>query len=203
MRERPSPAASERLVPGSAPSAEARVAGRRGTVIAVYGQSMGASAAVIGVLGTALLHAVVLVTMIAVRGVDPIRRAGVSRRFVPEVVTEGDPVIEELRFTRVRVPIGFRLFVRGRVGPRWAEPQPTQCVARCAAHEHAREVALAAQRRDRDQQRSARALWQQQGGRASGQEVTGRVGDHRIDRVEIAGTGRYHALDRGARLRES
>ena len=79
-----------------------------------------ASLAVVGLLGTALFHIVVLFTFFAVRGGDPMRAASISRRFVPEVVTEGDPVIEELRFAGARIPLGFRLFASGRLGPRWA-----------------------------------------------------------------------------------
>ena len=79
-----------------------------------------ASLAVVGLLGTGLFHVVVLLTFVALRGRDPMRRASISRKFVPEVVTEGDAVTEELRFAGARIPIGFRLFVTGRVGPRWA-----------------------------------------------------------------------------------
>ncbi len=79
-----------------------------------------ASLAVVGLLGTALFHIVVLLTYLAVRGTDPMRGASISRRFVPAIVTEGDDVIEELRFSGTRIPIGFRLFVTGKVGPRWA-----------------------------------------------------------------------------------
>ena len=79
-----------------------------------------ASLAVVGLLGTGLFHVVVLLTFVAVRGGDPMRGASIARRFVPEVVTEGDDLAEELRFAGTRVPVGFRLFVTGRVGPRWA-----------------------------------------------------------------------------------
>lgn len=79
-----------------------------------------ASLAVVGLLGTALFHIVVLLTFVAVRGTDPMRGASISRRFVPEVVTEGDAVVEELRFAGTRIPLGFRLFATGRVGARWA-----------------------------------------------------------------------------------
>ncbi len=79
-----------------------------------------ASLAVVGLLGTALFHIVVLFSFFALRGADPMRVASITRRFTPEIVTEDDAVIEELRFEGVRIPIGFRLFVEGRVGPRWA-----------------------------------------------------------------------------------
>jgi uncharacterized protein (DUF58 family) len=79
-----------------------------------------ASLAVVGLLGTALFHIVVLLTFAAIRGADPMRGASISRRFVPEVVSEGDAVVEELRFAGTRIPLGFRLFATGRVGARWA-----------------------------------------------------------------------------------
>jgi uncharacterized protein (DUF58 family) len=79
-----------------------------------------ASLAVVGLLGTGLLHAVVLLAFVALRSADPLRGAIIGRRFVPEVVTEGDAVVEQLRFDGVRIPLGFRLFVTGRVGPRFA-----------------------------------------------------------------------------------
>ncbi len=79
-----------------------------------------ASLAVVGLLGTGLLHAVVLLAYVALRSADPLRGATIGRRFVPEVVTEGDAVVEQLRFDGVRIPLGFRLFVTGRVGPRFA-----------------------------------------------------------------------------------
>ncbi len=79
-----------------------------------------ASLAAVGLLGTCLLHFVVLAAFVAVRGDDPFRRASVSRRFVPQIVSEGDAVVEELRFEEVRIPTGFRLFATGRVAPRWA-----------------------------------------------------------------------------------
>jgi uncharacterized protein (DUF58 family) len=79
-----------------------------------------ASLAVVGLLGTGLLDAVVLLSFVALRGADPMRGATLSRRFVPAVVTEGDAVNEELRFADTRIHLGFRLFVSGRVGPRFA-----------------------------------------------------------------------------------
>ncbi|MFT3770292.1 MAG: DUF58 domain-containing protein [Minicystis sp.] len=78
-----------------------------------------ASLSVVGILGMGIVHLVVLWTWLRVGGRDPWRRASVSRRFVPETVVEGAEVVEELRFTDVRVPTGFRLFASGRVGPRW------------------------------------------------------------------------------------
>jgi uncharacterized protein (DUF58 family) len=79
-----------------------------------------ASLAAVGLLGSALFHVVVVLALFAMRGKDPIRAASITRTFAPEILSEGDDVIEELRFDGVRIPIGFRLFVEGRVGPRWA-----------------------------------------------------------------------------------
>lgn len=79
-----------------------------------------ASLAVVGLLGSGLFHAVVLLTFVAVRGGDPMKGAAITRRFVPEVVTEGEGVVEEVSFSGARIPIGFRLFATGRIGPRWA-----------------------------------------------------------------------------------
>jgi uncharacterized protein (DUF58 family) len=90
-----------------------------GTAIVASAVIGWASLSVVGMMGFGVLHLVVLWTMIRVGGDDPWRRASLSRRFVPESVAEGDPVIEELRLSDVRVPAGFRLFARGRVGPRW------------------------------------------------------------------------------------
>jgi uncharacterized protein (DUF58 family) len=78
-----------------------------------------ASLAVVGMMGMALYHLAVIWTCVAAGGADPWRRASLSRRFVPETAVEGDPVVEELRLSGVRIPIGFRLFAAGRVGPRW------------------------------------------------------------------------------------
>jgi uncharacterized protein (DUF58 family) len=78
-----------------------------------------ASLSVVGLMGMALLHMVVLWACLRAGGADPWRRASLSRRFVPEVVAEGAPVIEELCFSGARIPIGFRLFAAGSVGPRW------------------------------------------------------------------------------------
>jgi uncharacterized protein (DUF58 family) len=79
-----------------------------------------ASLAVVGLLGTGLFHVVVLLSFLALRGSDPMRANSISRRFVPEVVTEGEKVVEELHFAGARIPIGFRLFAEGRIGERWA-----------------------------------------------------------------------------------
>lgn len=79
-----------------------------------------ASLAVVGLLGTALFHVVTLYAFAVVPLADPLRGGAITRRFVPGTVTEGDRVIEELRVSGVRVPVGFRLFAAGRIGPRWA-----------------------------------------------------------------------------------
>ncbi len=79
-----------------------------------------ASLAVVGLMGLVVLHVAVIWTLLRAGGDDPFRRASLSRRFVPESVVEGDPVIEEVRFAAPRIPAGFRLFARGRVGARWA-----------------------------------------------------------------------------------
>ncbi len=78
-----------------------------------------ASLSVVGLLGLGVLHAVVFLTLLRVGGADPWRRASFSRSFVASRVTEGDAVIEELRFRSPRVPAGFRLFAKGSVGRRW------------------------------------------------------------------------------------
>jgi uncharacterized protein (DUF58 family) len=78
-----------------------------------------ASLSVLGLLGTGVFHAVVLLTLFALRG-DPLRRLTIARRFAPDVVSEGDAVIEEIKVAGAAIPIGFRLFLSGKVGPRWA-----------------------------------------------------------------------------------
>jgi len=78
-----------------------------------------ASLSVLGVLGLAVVHVEVLWALLRVCGDDPWRRASLTRQFVPARVFEGEPVSEELRFDSPRIPVGFRLFSTGRVGPRW------------------------------------------------------------------------------------
>ncbi len=78
------------------------------------------SLSVVGLLGTALLHLVILHTMVAARPGATLRGGSLSRRFCPATPREGDEVVEELRIVDVQVPVGFRLFVSGRVGRRWA-----------------------------------------------------------------------------------
>lgn len=78
-----------------------------------------ASLSVVGVMALCLVHLTVVWTCVATFGRDPLRRASVSRRFIPEIAAEGKPVVEELRLSGVRIPVGFRLFASGRVGTRW------------------------------------------------------------------------------------
>jgi len=78
-----------------------------------------ASLAVVGLMGLGLVQIMVVWTQLVAGGTDPWRRASVSRRFVPESAAEGAQVIEELSFDGTRIPLGFRLFAAGRVGPRW------------------------------------------------------------------------------------
>jgi hypothetical protein len=78
-----------------------------------------ASLATVGLLGTGVFHLVVLRALVGLRGADPIRIASISRQFSPRLVTEGDDVVEEVRVAGARIPAGFRLFITGRIGPRW------------------------------------------------------------------------------------
>jgi uncharacterized protein (DUF58 family) len=78
------------------------------------------SLAVVGLMGAGLFHLVVLHTMVVARPGATLRGASITRSFSPASPTEGDAVIEELRLVDVAVPIGFRLFLSGRVGRRWA-----------------------------------------------------------------------------------
>lgn len=80
-----------------------------------------ASLAVVGLLGTGLFQLVLLHAVVAYRGRDPMNVASMVRAFSRETATEGEDLVEEIRIARARVPLGFRMFVQGRVGPRWAE----------------------------------------------------------------------------------
>jgi uncharacterized protein (DUF58 family) len=91
-----------------------------GALAVVASLSFGwASLSVVGLFGLCTLHVVVLWTLVRARGADPWRRASLARRFVPEMAVEGEAVIEEVRLAAPRVPVGFRLFAKGRIGPRW------------------------------------------------------------------------------------
>lgn len=79
-----------------------------------------ASLAVVGMLGVGLLHVVALHALLAFRGEDPLRIGSFTRTFTPVTVAEGDDIIEKIRADRPRILVGFRLFITGRVGPRWA-----------------------------------------------------------------------------------
>jgi uncharacterized protein (DUF58 family) len=78
-----------------------------------------ASLSVVGVLGLATVHVSALWALLRVAGDDPWRRASLTRCFVSEQAVEGGSVIERLSLSQARIPVGFRLFVSGRVGPRW------------------------------------------------------------------------------------
>lgn len=79
-----------------------------------------ASLAFVGLLGSGLFHVVVVMSLAALGSGDPTRGGTIKRRFTPSTPAEGESVVEELRFENVRIPVGFRLFVAGRVGRRWA-----------------------------------------------------------------------------------
>lgn len=78
-----------------------------------------ASLAAIGLLGGGLLHLVVLYAFFALRK-DPLGGGTLTRTISPAKPTEGDDVTEELTVENARIPLGYRLFINGRVGPRWA-----------------------------------------------------------------------------------
>jgi uncharacterized protein (DUF58 family) len=80
-----------------------------------------ASLALVGVMGLCFAQLVVIWTMVAAGGDDPWRQASLARSFVPGSALEGDRVVEEVRLTGARIPTGFRLFARGRIGARWPE----------------------------------------------------------------------------------
>ena len=79
-----------------------------------------ASLAVVGMLGCGLFHLMVVFALVSLRTGGALRGLSVTRRFAANQITEGDDVIEELTFTAPKIPIGYRLLVAGRVGPRWA-----------------------------------------------------------------------------------
>jgi uncharacterized protein (DUF58 family) len=88
--------------------------------IAAAGRMGWPSMSFIGVFGLALVLLVVAWTLLVAGSDDPVGVACITRRFVPACVVQGDPAIEEVRLAGARIPDGFRLFVTGRVGPRWA-----------------------------------------------------------------------------------
>lgn len=83
-----------------------------------------ASLGAVGVLGTALFHLCAIYAFLALRDVNPFSKGTsqpkIARSFVPSSVTEGDDVKEEIALDDVRIPAGYRLFMQGQVGPRWA-----------------------------------------------------------------------------------
>lgn len=79
-----------------------------------------ASFAVLGLLGTSVFHFAAIAALVVLRGADPMRaRTTITRSFSPPQATEGDVVVEEVRFDGTRIPLGFRLFATSRIGPRW------------------------------------------------------------------------------------
>ena len=78
-----------------------------------------ASLGAVGVLGTAIFHICAIYAFLALREINPFAK-GVTRSLTPASVTEGDDLKEEIVFTDVRIPAGYRLFVQGQIGPRWA-----------------------------------------------------------------------------------
>jgi uncharacterized protein (DUF58 family) len=79
-----------------------------------------ASFAAVGVLGAALFYIAAAYGLVVLRAPDPLRAGAISRRFSPETAVAGGPLVESVTFDGARVPLGARLFVTGRIGPRWA-----------------------------------------------------------------------------------
>jgi uncharacterized protein (DUF58 family) len=92
------------------------------SVVAIVGASrLGwPSLSFLGVMGLALVELVVAWTILVAGSDDPVGVASITRRFVPPCVAEGDSAIEEVRLAGARIPSGFRMFMTGSVGPRWA-----------------------------------------------------------------------------------
>jgi uncharacterized protein (DUF58 family) len=80
-----------------------------------------ASLAVVGLLGTGVFHVAVLHAFIALRSRDPMRSSAITRSFLPEVLGEGEDTVEKIHVAGARIPLGYRLFVSGRIGSRWAQ----------------------------------------------------------------------------------
>lgn len=78
-----------------------------------------ASLAAIGLMGGGLLHLVALYALFALRR-DPLGNGTVTRSLTPITPIEGDDVTEEITIDNARIPLGYRMFISGRVGPRWA-----------------------------------------------------------------------------------
>lgn len=78
-----------------------------------------ASLGVVGVLGTGLFHIVTIYAFLVLRETNPFARGTIVRKLSPETVTEGDDVKEEIIVTDIAIPVGYRLFMSGQVGPRW------------------------------------------------------------------------------------
>lgn len=77
-----------------------------------------ASLAVVGAFGLGLLYLVVLRAFVT--AAFRVKTNGTIRRtFTTGTVTEGDDVAETIHVDGVRIPLGYRLFVEGKLGPRW------------------------------------------------------------------------------------
>jgi uncharacterized protein (DUF58 family) len=79
-----------------------------------------ASLGAVGVLGTGLFHIVTIYAFLALREANPFASGTIARKLTPASVTEGDDVKEEIALSGVRIPVGYRLFLTGSIGPRWA-----------------------------------------------------------------------------------
>jgi uncharacterized protein (DUF58 family) len=73
-----------------------------------------ASLSVLGVLGGCTVCVTVTWSAIVAGGDRPWRRAAISRRVLPELATEDDPLREELHLAGVHIPAGMRLFATGQ-----------------------------------------------------------------------------------------
>jgi uncharacterized protein (DUF58 family) len=78
-----------------------------------------ASLAVLGVMGLSVVALTLVWTLLAAGSMDPMKLAAIERGFAADSVTEGEAVIERVRVAGARIPVGFRLFLTGKVGPRW------------------------------------------------------------------------------------
>jgi uncharacterized protein (DUF58 family) len=73
-----------------------------------------ASLSVLGVLGLGLVCVTTTWTAIAAGGDTPWRGATVTRTIVPDVAIEGEPVVERVELSGVRIATGMRLFATGK-----------------------------------------------------------------------------------------
>jgi uncharacterized protein (DUF58 family) len=79
-----------------------------------------ASLSIVGLFALCTVHLVALWTLLRASGGDPWRRASLTRRFVPALAVEGETVTEAVSLVAPRIPVGFRLFARGRLGQGWS-----------------------------------------------------------------------------------